>query len=276
MIKKIVLTLFVFFFCTSYINAADLNIPSPIGYVNDFEGIISNDEELEKKLVDYEKSTGNEVVVVTVKDFSGTYIEDYAVKLFEKWGIGKKDKDNGLLILVSKEQRQSRIEVGYGLEGVLTDAITGRIQDEKMIPSFKNDDYTTGINNGVDTVIQIVGGEVVQGVNESTTNSDILGIIFIILFTILGFIRNPWILGSIFSLLGFALGNWISGTPLGFIFLVIGFVIGFAIGNVLKFLPPGFRNSFVGRTIFSSGGGSSGFGGFGGGHSGGGGSSRSW
>lgn len=272
MIKKIVIALFIFFLYTSCISAADLKIPSPVGYVNDFEGIINNDQELEKKLVDYEKSTGNEIVVVTVKDFGGTYLEDYAVKLFEQWGIGKKGKDNGLLILVSKEQRQSRIEVGYGLEGVLTDAITGRIQDEKMIPSFKNDDYTTGVNDGVDTAIQIIGGEVVSGVNEPVSTSDIFGFIIIIVFTILGLIRNPWVLGSIFSLLGFALGTWISGTPLGFLFLVLGFVLGFFIG---KIVPPGFRNSFIGRSIFSSSSGG-GFSGFGGGSSGGGGSSRSW
>src|SRR5690606_7879124 len=129
---------------------AQLTFPAYDGYVNDFENILNNDEALEAKLTQLEKDTTAEVVVVTVPDFQGSYLEEYAVKLFEEWKIGKEDVDNGLLILVSANERKSRIEVGYGLEGTLPDALTGRIQDEYMIPSFTQGDYSGGVEKGVD------------------------------------------------------------------------------------------------------------------------------
>jgi len=132
---------------------AEITFPNPTGYVNDYENLIDNDQELELKLSSFKEETGIEFTIVTVSDFGGTYLEDYANKLFNNWGIGEAQEDNGLLLLVSSNQRESRIEIGYGLEGRLTDAKSGRIQDEYMIPYFKDSDYSGGINKCADALI---------------------------------------------------------------------------------------------------------------------------
>ena len=91
---------------------------------------------LETKLSQFEKDTSNELSVVTIEDLKGDTIENFAVKLFEDWGIGKKDKDNGVLLLIAKNDRQMKIEVGYGLEGALTDAQSFWIIQNVMRPAF--------------------------------------------------------------------------------------------------------------------------------------------
>ncbi|AGC68644.1 MgtC/SapB transporter family protein [Thermoclostridium stercorarium subsp. stercorarium DSM 8532] len=98
--------------------------------------------------------TGAQVVVVTINSLNGEAIEEYSNALFRKWGIGSKKENNGVLILVSVGDRMSRIEVGYGLEGALPDGLTGRIQDNYMIPHFRDGDYGQGIANGFMAVIQ--------------------------------------------------------------------------------------------------------------------------
>ncbi|MCA9376924.1 TPM domain-containing protein [Candidatus Nomurabacteria bacterium] len=266
---------------------AQLKFPEPTGFVNDYENIISNDEELEAKLNAYEKETTNEITVVTVPDFQGTTIEDYAVKLFEAWGIGKEDRDNGILILVSASERQSRIEIGYGLEGALTDAESGRIQDNAMIPSFKEDDYTTGINNGVDAVIEAIAGEyTAEGYTGTDTsgqdplNTNLLttiGVFGFMLFQAVAFSKSWWLGGVI----GFIGGMIIGGFDSAVIFTIIGLIVDFVLSKFFSSTSTG-RSLARGasRSIFPISGGRSssggGFGGFGGGGSGGGGSSRSW
>jgi uncharacterized protein len=84
---------------------------------------------------------------------------DFAVKLFEQWGIGEKGKDNGVLLLAAIEDRKLRIEVGYGFEGVLTDAATGRIMDEHILPRFKEGNYAQGLSDGADVLLKVMGGE---------------------------------------------------------------------------------------------------------------------
>ena len=119
-------------------------------YVNDYANILS--EETEKYIVDnsakLDDATGAQIVVVTVPNLGGESLETYSTDLFRHFGIGDKDKNNGLLILVALEERKCRVEVGYGLEGVLPDAKTGRFQDEYMIPYFKNNNFDEGILNG--------------------------------------------------------------------------------------------------------------------------------
>ncbi len=126
------------------------DFPSPQGYVNDFAGVMSSAAKasLEAKLDKLEQETGAEVAVVTVADMGGTYIEDYAVRLFEEWGIGKADQDNGILFLIAISEHKTRIEVGYGLEDIITDARAGRILDDQVLPSLRNGDYDTGITRG--------------------------------------------------------------------------------------------------------------------------------
>jgi len=264
--------------------AQDIALPEFKGYVNDYEGIVENVGELEQKISNFEKETGFEIAVLTTPDFGNTYLEDYAVKVFEKWGLGKEDLDNGVLILVSKEQRQSRIEVGYGLEPVLTDGLTGRIQDVAMIPSFREEKYSEGINAGVAMIMEILSGEDIADVTDVEESDDVAGF-FVLGIFFLGFlllIQNPFVAAAIGGVVGFLVGTAFFGVGIGAILGVVGAGIGFVLGLISKRIPTPVKQGILTAMIFSGrggragGGGGSSFGGFGGGSSGGGGSSRSW
>ncbi len=125
-------------------------------YVNDTANIINAENEkyiidINKKL--YEK-TGAQIVVVSVNNLEGKSIEDYATELFRDYGIGDKEKNNGVLFLVSVEDRKTRIEVGYGLEGKLTDGKTGRILDQYVVPYFSDNNWNDGIKHGFDAILR--------------------------------------------------------------------------------------------------------------------------
>src|SRR3989344_3919031 len=100
----------------------------------------------------FEASTTNEIAVVTINSLGGDTIENYAVKLFEDWKIGKERDDNGILLLIAKNDRKVRIEVGYGLEGAVPDAISNQIIQKEIVPHFKNNDFAGGIFDGVDSL----------------------------------------------------------------------------------------------------------------------------
>ena len=142
-------------------------------YVNDAAGLLSPETkqyiiDVNKKL---KKASGTQVVVVTVPDMGGAALEDYATTLFRKYGIGDKQKNNGLLLLLALKERKFRIEVGYGLEGVLNDAKTGRIQDEYMIPHFKNGEWDVGIRNGFNALVQEIQKEYGTSVASETPDA---------------------------------------------------------------------------------------------------------
>jgi uncharacterized protein len=143
--------------------AAAVTVPDPSTafYVLDKAGVLS---EATKSMVVGRSSklaaaTGAQIVVVTVPDLGGAAIEDYSLALARAWGIGDATKDNGVLILLSLGDRKSRIEVGYGLEGRLNDAKTGRIQDDAMLPHYRDGDYDAGIRNGYEAVLAEVVAE---------------------------------------------------------------------------------------------------------------------
>ena len=110
-----------------------------------------------------EEETGSQVVVVMINSLEGLEIEDYALKLFRQWGIGDKDKNNGVLFIISKNERKIRIEVGYGLEGALPDGKVGNILDNYVIPALKNDDYDSGIYMGFSALVNVICSE--YGIN---------------------------------------------------------------------------------------------------------------
>lgn len=135
--------------------------PTSNFYVNDYAHlldsstknyIISTNQDLCRK-------TGAQIVVVTVPNLEGNSLEEYATKLFRNFGIGDKTKNNGVLLLLALEERQIRVEVGYGLEGCLNDAKTGRIQDEYIIPYLKNNNWNEGIRNGFNAILEEVSNE---------------------------------------------------------------------------------------------------------------------
>lgn len=133
------------------IHGQDIDIAAPVGYVNDFANILDSATVswLDAYISRIEADTTAEIAVVTVDNLQGWEIEDYAIRLFSQWGIGKRDKDNGVLLLASKEDRVLRIEVGYGLEGAITDLEAGNIIESIIVPWFRQDDYSQGIYNGV-------------------------------------------------------------------------------------------------------------------------------
>ncbi len=145
----------------SPVHAQDIDYPDYVGYVNDFAGLMdaASTSDLETLIDGVEKGTGAEITVVTIDSLEGITIEEYAVDLFEYWGIGKADEDNGILILVALLDREVRIEVGYGLEGVITDLEAGRIIDNIIVPNFKEENYNRGIYDAVVTISNQIYGE---------------------------------------------------------------------------------------------------------------------
>jgi uncharacterized protein len=162
-----ILTIFIAFLCFATVSLAQIpDRPVPPRLVNDFANILTETErmQLEDTLVQFAHTTSTQIVIVTVPDLDGNEPVDYAFKLGEKWGVGQKDKDNGLVILVKPKQGNSKgqvfIATGYGLEGVLPDAIlNSTVIDYEMIPRFKEDNYFGGISGGVKVIMEISRGE---------------------------------------------------------------------------------------------------------------------
>src|SRR5205807_10487715 len=114
---------------------------------------------LTPKLAALEAKTTDQLVVATVRSLQGTSVEDYGNRLFRNWKLGQAGKNNGVLLLVAPNERKVRIEVGYGLEGTLTDAITRLIIENNILPRFRANDFAGGIARGVDDVIQVLTGD---------------------------------------------------------------------------------------------------------------------
>lgn len=152
------LSLIVFLVFPLFASADEPHFPEPVGYVNDFADMIDpRYEELTDQLIrDLESKTTAEIAVVTIESLEGLSVEEYAVKLFEKWGIGKKEEDNGVLLLVAREERELRIEVGYGLEPAITDARAGRILDTIIEPRFKQQEFGLGVYEGVSALARLI------------------------------------------------------------------------------------------------------------------------
>lgn len=263
---------------------------APRGFVSDFAGMLApvEVEPLESKLVAYAQSTGNEIAVVTIPSLDGDPIEDYAVRLFEEWGVGDEKMDTGALLLIVRDEREVRIEVGYGLEPVLTDAESAVIIRNVIVPAFRNGQYGEGINAASDAIISAIGGEYNPPAAESfgEINVDWFWLVFFV----------PVWLGSILA----RSKSWWAGGVIGGVFgVVLGFVFGFlwtGVAAVVLLTPLGLLFDFVVSRAYARGKtsghfpwwiggghhgghggfGGGGFGGFGGGHSGGGGASGRW
>ncbi|MDE2183269.1 MAG: TPM domain-containing protein [Alphaproteobacteria bacterium] len=141
--------------------ASALTFPPLSGRVVDDAGILSDQtkQELNQLLHQHEQQTGNQVVVATLKSLQGTDIETYGYQLGRAWGLGKKGKDNGVLITISPSTHDVRIDVGYGLEGTLTDAQSALIIQNVMLPYFKKGDYDSGVLAGTVDTLKALGGK---------------------------------------------------------------------------------------------------------------------
>ena len=230
-----------------------LDFPELTGRVVDQAGVMSAESksDIEAKSKTLEDKSGIQLVVATVKSLQGGDIETYANQLFRVWKLGEAKKNNGVLLLVAPNERKVRIEVGYGLEGTLTDALSSVIISSAIIPRFKTKDFSGGIERGVDGIISVLSGDSAEWqpkVNVRTeSKAEDFDKLFPIVFTIL-------LIFFVWYLIHHAGG----GRPPG---------PGSRRGPII--LPGGWGSSDWG----GGGGGSFGGGGFGGGFSGGGGSS---
>ncbi|OGG06031.1 hypothetical protein A2777_00755 [Candidatus Gottesmanbacteria bacterium RIFCSPHIGHO2_01_FULL_40_15] len=271
-----------------------VNYPSPSGYVNDFAGLYSSGYKigLEKKLTDFENQTGAEMAVVTVKSLEGESVEDYAVRLYEKWKVGKKEADNGLIILIVKDEREVRIEVGYGLESFITDRRAGDIIRSEIVPEFKSGNFETGTEKAINRIFKYISDNDIAVNEKSDSDNDLSSwpilLVFLIIYlfgtylaSFLGRTKEIWPGGAIGGILGLITGVIFSTYAVALIFGIFSTLFGLLLDFILsrnfkirkeKGLPTNFWSSGGG---FKSGGGSS-FGGFGGGSSGGGGASGKW
>lgn len=158
-IKRIYLLGFIFLFISQVVFSQDENkfvFPEPIGFVNDFEGVFTKDQvdELTKIIQNHEKKTSNEIFIVTIESYKPyKTLFKYSLDLGNLWGIGKKDKNNGVMIVFGKQIREIRIQVGYGLEKKLQDDEAKKIIDDTIIPEFKKNDYYSGIKKGLLKII---------------------------------------------------------------------------------------------------------------------------
>jgi len=298
----VILVLSALLFAGSAPSVSALDFPDPEGFVNDFAGILSLEVEqnLEQKLIQLEKDSAIEIAVVTVGSLEGTTVEDYAVRLFKDWGIGKKNEDNGALLLVAVDERDYRLEVGYGLEPLLTDSKAGRIGRNIIKPNFAEGNYDAGTTEAVDALIKVVYGEEVD-LGPTTSESDtgdgeavwfllVIGSIFLSYLTsFLARSKRWWPGGIIGAVLGLILSFYLVPFLASLIskFLVtlglgaVGLLFDFILSKNYKKrkkggLPTSFWHSGGGFFGGSGGSGGSRGGGFGGGSSGGGGASGSW
>ena len=187
--------LFFLSFCNSTLLASEL--PYNVNYINDDGNMISSgtEKELNSLLLNLENETGNQFFVLTIKSLNGQTINTYANEVFNEWNIGQKNIDNGVLLVISARDKELKIEVGYGLEGELTDSESGRIIREIILPYFQQGYFDTGIKNGVLTIIQEVKG--FTGLPEEDTSFSpfyliILGVLCLILiiYLIRRYLRN--------------------------------------------------------------------------------------
>ncbi|MGF7157797.1 TPM domain-containing protein [Bartonella heixiaziensis] len=153
------------FICSLYLVAAlgsiacsQTTFPPLTGYVNDVVHLLDNatKEDLTKKLAALEEKTGDQIVLVTLPTLSGSDIETYSNSLFRTWGLGQKKINNGVLVVIVPNERIVRIEVGYGLEGELTDALSSVIINNFIVPNFREGNYQKGIVEAVDAIIKVI------------------------------------------------------------------------------------------------------------------------
>ena len=243
-----------FFLWTGGSVRAEQPFPKPEGLINDFANVIPSSfkQKIAGITVELLKKTGIPVVVVTMPDIGGAEYNDYANRLYEAWGIGKKGEDKGVLIFVTIKERKMRIETGYGVEGILPDGLVGDIRDNYMLPYLKMDKFGEGLLNGTAAISRVIAkhagvkltGQVpVRAPEKKRSGFAIIPLIFI--FLIFMFVSRR-----------------IGGSWLFFLPLLLGRGGGFGSGG------GGFGGSF--------GGFGGGFGGFGGGMSGGGGAGGSF
>lgn len=198
--KKIIYPcLSVIFILVTVSCAFGLDVPDLKGRVNDYGNILSESTErqLDAVLGELERTDSTQIAVLTIPSLEGEDIEGFSIRVAEQWRIGQKEEDNGAILIISKNDRKLRIEVGYGLEGSLTDLTSGRIIRNIIVPYFKKGDFDAGVSNGVHAMIQAVRGEFKADakpdrVSSRRSNPGFFGFLLILfIVNMLGRVKKP-------------------------------------------------------------------------------------
>lgn len=276
--RKPLFCLLLLLFTAANINA--LEVPALKGRVNDYAGVLSPStvQQLEGSLEDFEEDQSTQLVVVTIPTLENDSLEEFSIRLAEQWKIGQQGLDNGAILLVAKKERKIRIEVGYGLEGSLTDLTSGRIIRNVIVPYFKKGNFDQGVMAGVSAMMDAVRGEFSAAdlPKSSGNQSDTEGFLFILIAALFFvgkiFGKNKVLAGTVGGVLASVLGLFALGTK----WLIIALL--FPVGVVGGLVASAFAASATSagrprRTggYWGTGGGFGGSGGFGGGFGGGGG-----
>lgn len=290
-----------------------LNSLRPTADVNDFAGLLSpaEKESLEARCRQLRERTGAQLAVVTLKSLEGGNVEDFTNKLFERWGVGEKGKNNGLMLLVAMGDRRSRIEVGYGLEPIIPDMLAGRILDHDLRPHFRDGNYAAGLTAAVNKICELVeqgepaDRQVLAAESEMSFGAMLLQVVVLSLFVAVGgFVFGQGlgakqVAGLIFGVIFGGIPLLMGVTTIGPLSLAVHVPVALAMGYLGWKMAKGDHpagkqrlrrkraepiawswgdssgGSYGGWTA-GGGGFSQSWGGFGGGSSGGGGASGSW
>jgi uncharacterized protein len=296
--------LFAFLICWPFAASAQVAVPPLTGRVVDQTATLSasDADALTQKLKDLETRKGSQVAVLIVPTTQPEAIEQFSIRVAEAWKIGRKKIDDGALLVVAKNDRKLRIEVGYGLEGALPDVTARRIIDEIIVPHFRTGDFAGGISAGVDRIIRIIDGEPLPAPKpEVSHSSEVSDTLLNIIFSPFGLLGYAAIAGVMRHLLGRLLGSGVTAGVIGALaWFLLGSMILTVILGVAAFFLTMFGDSILAASqeasrnarrsggggwssgssggSWSSGSSSSDSGGFsgGGGSFGGGGASGSW
>jgi uncharacterized protein len=278
-----------------------LDVPPLKAHVNDYARMFSTRtaQEMERALSDFEANESTQIAVLTVPSLAGENLEEYSMKVAEAWKIGRKGLDSGVILLIAQKERKIRIEVGRGLEGRLTDLVSGRIIRNEITPRFKTGDFDGGFTVGLVAIMSAVKGEYSpqkQNVRHVRKTAPPIFTLLIFLFVALIFLgAMSKVLGGVAGGVGLPLAGHVAFPGLSFGVLAGLGVAGFILGLIMSLLFGGYgshtgtrpRRPSAGGGFwggFGGGGFGGGFGGFGGGGGfsggggsfGGGGSSGSW
>ena len=276
--------LLAFALCWGVVAGAEVPVPPMGSRVTDQTATLTNDQRsaLEQTLRAFEARKGSQVAVLIVPSTAPETIEQYALRVAEKWKPGRKNVDDGALLVVAKDDRTVRIEVGYGLEGALTDAASKRIISEIIVPRFRQGDFYGGITAGVDRILRVIDGEPLPKPEESLPSGtrgigSILPVVMVlalvmggVLHAVLGRFPGALVTGGAVSVVAWMLAGAISVALIAGVIAFLFTLMGGGMGG--RGISGGFGGGFGGGGFSGGGGGFSG----GGGGFGGGGASGRW
>jgi uncharacterized protein len=224
--------------CWAFAAAADVAVPPLSGRVVDQTGTLSagDVDTLTQRLRNLETRKGSQVAVLIVPTTQPETIEQFSIRVAEAWKIGRRKIDDGALLVIAKDDRKLRIEVGYGLEGALTDVTARRIIDEIIAPRFKAGDFSGGISDGVDRIIRVIDGEPLPAPRPEASHSVDPDMLFNIIFSPFGFFGFIAIAGITRHLLGRLLGSGVTAGVVGAVFwLLLGSIAVSSVLGVIAF-----------------------------------------